>query len=67
MHALAVTSDGYSLRFSFEPFVEASTRAGRRYARPDGAEVVGVSRVTGDEDVIAATRDARAILCAPMR
>ena len=34
VHALAVTSDGYSLRFSFEPFVEASTRAGRRYARP---------------------------------
>ena len=58
----------YSLRFSFEPFVEASTRAGRRYARPaDGAEVVGVSRITGDEVVIAATRDARAILCAPMR
>jgi DNA gyrase subunit A len=64
VHALAVTTDGYSLRFSFEPFVEASTRAGRRYARPaDGSEVVGVSRVTGDEVVIAATRDARAILC----
>jgi len=64
VHALAVTSDGYSLRFSFEPFVEASTRAGRRYARPaEGAEVVGVSRLTGDEIVIAATRDARAILC----
>ena len=34
VHALAVTSDGYSLRFSLEPFVEPSTRAGRRYARP---------------------------------
>jgi DNA gyrase subunit A len=64
VHALAVTSDGYSLRFSFEPFVEASTRAGRRYARPaDGSEVVGVARITGDEVLIAATRDARAILC----
>jgi DNA gyrase subunit A len=64
VHALAVTSDGYSLRFSFEPFVEPSTRAGRRYARPaDGSEVVGIARVTGDEVVIAATRDARAILC----
>ena len=64
VHALAVTSDGYSLRFSFEPFVEASTRSGRRYARPsDGVEVVGVSRVTGDEVVIAATREARAMLC----
>ena len=64
VHALAVTSDGYSLRFGFEPFVEPSTRAGRRYARPAaGREVVGVARVTGDEIVIAATHDARAMLC----
>jgi DNA gyrase subunit A len=64
VHALAVTSDGYSLRFSFEPFVEPSTRAGRRYARAaEGAEVVGVARVAGDEVIIAATLDARAILC----
>jgi DNA gyrase subunit A len=63
-HGLAVTSDGYSLRFSLEPFVEPSTRAGRRFARvPDGAEVVGVARITGVEVVIAATRQARAMLC----
>ena len=63
-HALAVSSDGYSLRFSFEPFVEASTRAGRRYARTaDGAEIVGVQKITGSEIVIAATRQARAMLC----
>ncbi|MCC7043351.1 MAG: DNA topoisomerase IV subunit A [Acidobacteria bacterium] len=65
VHALAATSDGYSLRFSFEPFLEASTRAGRRFARvADGAEVVGVARVTGNETIIAATRQARAMLCA---
>jgi len=64
VHVIAVTSDGYSLRFSFEPFVEPSTRAGRRYARPsEGVEVVGVARVTGDEVIIAATADARALLC----
>src|SRR4051794_15843592 len=64
VHALAATSDGYSLRFSLEPFVEPSTRAGRRYARPaEHAEVVGVSRVTGSETIIAATREARALLC----
>jgi len=64
VHALAATSDGYSLRFSLEPFVEPSTRAGRRYARPSGGkEVVGVARVTGDEVVIAVTADARAMLC----
>jgi len=64
VHALAVTSDGYSLRFSLEPFIEPSTRAGRRFARVgDGAEVVGVARVTGVETIIAATRQARAMLC----
>jgi DNA gyrase subunit A len=64
VHALAATSDGYSLRFSLEPFVEPSTRAGRRFARtPEAAEVVGVSRVTGGETVIAATREARGLLC----
>jgi DNA gyrase subunit A len=64
VHALAVTSDGYSLRFSLEPFVEPSTRAGRRYARvADGADVVGVARITGREVIIAATRQARAMLC----
>jgi DNA gyrase subunit A len=64
VHAVAVISDGYSLRFSLAPFVEASTRAGRRYARvPDGVEVVGVARIDGGEILIAATRQARAILC----
>jgi len=63
-HALAVTSDGYSLRFSLHPFVEPSTRTGRRYARvAESAEVVGVTRVTGSEVIIAATRQARAMLC----
>src|SRR4051794_32169641 len=63
VQAVAVTSDGYSLRFSLEPFIEPSTRAGRRYARTgEGAEVVGVARITGGEILIAATRDARAIL-----
>ena len=63
VHAVAVTSDGYSLRFGLEAFVEPSTRAGRRYARPsDGVEVVGVEKITGREIVIAATRDAHAML-----
>jgi DNA gyrase subunit A len=64
VHAVAVTSDGYSMRFSLEPFAEPSTRSGRRYARAaDGAEFVGVARLTGGEILIAATREARAILC----
>jgi len=59
-----VSSDGYSMRFGLEPFVEPSTRAGRRYARAaDGAEIVGAAKATGSEVLIAATRQARAILC----
>jgi DNA gyrase subunit A len=64
VHAVAVTSDGYAMRFSLEPFVEPSTRAGRRYARTaEGAEVVTATRTEGDEVMIAATADARALLC----
>jgi DNA gyrase subunit A len=64
VHAVAVTSDGYSLRFGLEPFAEPSTRAGRRFARPaDGVEVVGVALVSGSETIIAVTRQARAMLC----
>ncbi len=64
VHAIAVTSDGYSLRFSLEQFVEPSTRSGRRFARPSqGVEVVGVAKVKGEEIIIAATQEARAILC----
>ena len=64
LHAVAVTSDGYSLRFGLEPFAEPSTRAGRRFARPAaGAEVVGVAAATGAETIIAVTARARAMLC----
>jgi DNA gyrase subunit A len=63
-HAVAVTSDGYSLRFSLDQFVDVSTRSGRKFARVgQGAEVVGVSVVRGGEVLIVATRQARALLC----
>ncbi len=64
VHAIAATSDGYALRFSLASFVEASTRAGRRFARPaEGVEVLGVEKIAGDETLIVATREARALLC----
>jgi DNA gyrase subunit A len=64
VHAVAVSSDGYALRFGLDGLVEPSTRAGRRFARPaDGAEIVGVGRVAGGEILIAATAQARGILC----
>ena len=64
VHGVAVTTDGYALRFGFDGLIEVSTRSGRRFARPaDGAEVVGVDRVTGKETLIAVTTAARGLLC----
>ena len=64
VHAVAVASDGYALRFGLEPLVEPSTRAGRRYARPaKGATVTAVARTTGKEVLIVATAEARGLLC----
>jgi DNA gyrase subunit A len=63
-HGVAVTSDGYAMRFGLDTFVEPSTRSGRRYARPAGdASVVGVARISGGEVLIAATASGRAMLC----
>ena len=63
-HGIAVVSNGYSIRFGFGPFVEVSTRNGRLYARPaQGAEIVGVEKIFGDEILIAITRNARVMLC----
>jgi DNA gyrase subunit A len=64
LHGLAITSDGYSLRFGLDNFREASTKSGRRYARPaDGAEVTLAAVVSGDEIVIAASQNRRAMVC----
>ena len=63
VHAAAVSADGYALRFNLDPFVEPSTRAGRRFARPSkDSQIVGVARLTGDEILIAATAEARGLL-----
>jgi DNA gyrase subunit A len=63
VHAVAVSSDGYALRFGLEGLVEPSTRTGRRFARPaEGAEITGVGRLTGGEILIAATAEGRGIL-----
>ncbi len=64
-HAVAVSRDGYALRFGLEPLVEPSTRTGRRFARPaKGSEIVGVASITESDTIIAATREARAMICA---
>jgi DNA gyrase subunit A len=64
VHAVAVSSDGYALRFGLDGFVEPSTRSGRRFARPaEGGEIMGVARLTGGEVLIAATAEGRGLLC----
>ena len=64
LHGLAVTSDGYSLRFGLDTFREVSTRSGRRYARPkDGAEVTFAAAIDGSETIIAASQGRRVMVC----
>jgi DNA gyrase subunit A len=63
-YAVAATSDGYAFSIGIAPFIEPSTRTGRRYAKPaEGVQVVGVSLVRGKEVVMAATREGRALFC----
>ena len=60
---LAATRDGMVLRFSADPLREATTRSGRRFARPaDGDEVVSVDVCEGGAIVALASEKGRAIL-----
>jgi DNA gyrase/topoisomerase IV subunit A len=64
VHALAVASNGFALRFGLQAFVEPSTRSGRRYARvAPGAEIVGVEAIDGSETILAISADCRAMIC----
>ena len=63
-HAIAVTPAGYALRFGLATVIAPGPRAGRRDARPaGGAEVVDVAWTSGEETIITATAQARAMLC----
>jgi DNA gyrase/topoisomerase IV subunit A len=64
-HGFAAASNGYALRFGLEPFLEPSTRSGRRYARPGkDSEVIGVYSLAGDETILAVSAACRAMVCA---
>ncbi len=63
-YAVAASSDGYALCFGLGSFVEPSQRSGRRFARlAEGAKIVAAYAVHGDETLIAATQQCRALLC----
>ncbi len=61
---LAVTRDGYGLRFATAQHMEVTTKAGRRYAKPgEGDEVLGVVACNDGDVVVAATRDGHVLHC----
>jgi DNA gyrase subunit A len=63
-YACAASSDGYALTFGLSQFVEPSTRSGRRFAKPaNGAVIIGVEIVHGDETLLAVSAARRALLC----
>ncbi|MFN0062444.1 MAG: DNA topoisomerase (ATP-hydrolyzing) subunit A [Myxococcaceae bacterium] len=61
---VAVTKNGYGLRFPLAPHTEVSTRSGRRFAKPEpGDEVVGVAPAH-DKDLLAVVSESsRALVC----
>jgi DNA gyrase subunit A len=64
MHLLAITSDGYALRLGLDPYREVSTKSGRRFARPaEGFSVIFAGIITGEEIIIAASQQRRAMVC----
>ncbi|HEY4103956.1 MAG TPA: DNA topoisomerase IV subunit A [Polyangiaceae bacterium] len=63
-YAVGATSDGNGFTIGIAPFIEPSTRAGRRFAKvSEGVQVIGVSLVKGKETVIVASAEGRALLC----
>ncbi len=55
-HLLAVTKQGYGLRFALAGHLEVSTRAGRKFARlSEGDEVIAVEPVANDTTVCLAS------------
>jgi DNA gyrase subunit A len=62
--AVAITKQGYGLRFNLDPHRELSTRSGRRFAKTgEGDEIVGVALCQPADIVCTVTSDARALLC----
>ncbi len=61
---LAVSRNGYGLRFAMAPHNEITTKAGRRYAKPGAEdEIMGVVACNDGDVVVAATRDGHVLHC----
>jgi DNA gyrase subunit A len=63
-HILAVSKQGYALRFALWGHREPSTSRGRLYARPaEGDEIVAAFKVYSEDDVVALTHQGRILSC----
>ena len=61
---LAITKRGYGLRFASAAHIEVTTKAGRRYAKPQaGDEVLAVVACNDTDVVVVATRDGHVLHC----
>ncbi len=61
---LAVSKNGYGLRFATAGHTEVTTKAGRRFAKPsEGDEIIGVVGVKDTDFVIAATHKGHVLQC----
>ena len=61
---VAVSKDGYGLRFDPAPLKEISTRSGRRFAKAgQGDEIVGVSGCTEKDLLGVVTKKTNALVC----
>ncbi len=61
---VAVSKDGYGLRFALEPFKEASTRSGRRFAKcAPGDEIIGISGCVEKDLLAVVTKNTNALVC----
>ena len=61
---VAVSKDGYGLRFQLEAFKEQSTRSGRRFAKAgQGDEIIGVAPCTEKDLLAVVTQKTNALVC----
>jgi DNA gyrase subunit A len=63
-HLVAISKNGYGLRFALAPHTEVSTRAGRRFARvEEGDEIVGVKPAPDAGLLVVAAKSSHVLVC----
>ncbi len=61
---IAMSSSGFGQRFSIDAFLQPTTRAGRKFAKPPkGDEIVGVAGGPDDGVLVVATRNGNVLRC----